>query len=85
MEVEGHTDGVGATDYNQDLSERRAMSVQRFLVQQGIPNGSIAARGFGKTQPVATNGTAAGRQQNRRVELVVSGEAIGSGASNHSR
>jgi outer membrane protein OmpA-like peptidoglycan-associated protein len=85
MEVEGHTDGVGAADYNQDLSERRAMSVQRFLIQQGIQNGSIAARGFGKTQPVATNGTAAGRQQNRRVELVVSGEAIGSGAGNHSR
>jgi outer membrane protein OmpA-like peptidoglycan-associated protein len=55
------------------------MSVQRFLIQQGIPNGSIAARGFGKTQSVATNGTAAGRQQNRRVELVVAGEAIGRG------
>jgi outer membrane protein OmpA-like peptidoglycan-associated protein len=77
LEVEGHTDAVGAADYNQDLSEHRANSVRAFLVQQGIPSGTIAARGFGKTQPVATNGSAAGRQQNRRVELIVSGEPIG--------
>lgn len=76
LEVEGHTDGVGAADYNQDLSERRANAVRTFLIQQGIPTGSIVARGYGKTQPVATNGTAAGRQQNRRVELIVSGEPI---------
>jgi outer membrane protein OmpA-like peptidoglycan-associated protein len=76
LEVEGHTDAVGASDYNQDLSERRAFAVRTFLLQQGISNGAIAARGFGKEQPVATNGTATGRQQNRRVELVVSGSPI---------
>jgi outer membrane protein OmpA-like peptidoglycan-associated protein len=76
LEVEGHTDAVGAADYNQDLSERRARAVRAFLTQQGISTESIVARGFGKEQPVATNGTAAGRQQNRRVELVVSGSPI---------
>jgi outer membrane protein OmpA-like peptidoglycan-associated protein len=76
LEVEGHTDAVGAADYNQDLSERRARAVRAFLTQQGISTESIVARGFGKDQPVATNGTAAGRQQNRRVELVVSGSPI---------
>ena len=76
LEVEGHTDAVGAADYNQDLSERRAQAVRAFLTQQGISTESIVARGFGKDQPVATNGTAAGRQQNRRVELVVSGSPI---------
>jgi len=76
LEVEGHTDGIGAADYNQDLSERRANAVRTFLIQQDIPSASIVARGQGKTQPVATNGTAAGRQQNRRVELIVSGSPI---------
>jgi outer membrane protein OmpA-like peptidoglycan-associated protein len=76
LEVEGHTDSIGPADYNQDLSEHRADAVRTFLVQQGIPAGSMAARGYGKTQPVATNGTAAGRQQNRRVELIVSAEPI---------
>ncbi len=76
LEVEGHTDGIGAADYNQDLSERRASAVRAFLIQEGISTGSIGARGYGKEQPVATNGTAAGRQQNRRVELIVSGEPI---------
>jgi outer membrane protein OmpA-like peptidoglycan-associated protein len=76
LEVEGHTDAVGAADYNQDLSEHRAQAVRAFLMQQGISTASIVARGFGKEQPVATNGTAAGRQQNRRVELIVSGSPI---------
>jgi outer membrane protein OmpA-like peptidoglycan-associated protein len=76
LEVEGHTDSVGAADYNQDLSERRAETVRTFLIQQGIGTGAIVARGFGKTQPVATNGTVAGRQQNRRVEMIVSGSSI---------
>jgi outer membrane protein OmpA-like peptidoglycan-associated protein len=76
LEVEGHTDAVGAADYNQDLSERRAHAVRTFLLQQGISKESIVARGFGKEEPVATNGTATGRQQNRRVELVVSGSPI---------
>jgi outer membrane protein OmpA-like peptidoglycan-associated protein len=77
LQVEGHTDSVGTEEYNQDLSEHRAGSVSDYLTQSGIPADSVTARGFGKTQPVATNDTAAGRQQNRRVELVVSGEIIG--------
>jgi outer membrane protein OmpA-like peptidoglycan-associated protein len=77
LEVEGHTDSVGTDEYNMQLSENRANAVRDFLVQQGINTSSIAARGFGKSQPVATNDTAAGRQQNRRVELVVSGDVIG--------
>jgi len=77
MEVEGHTDSVGGDEYNQRLSEQRASSVRDYLIQQGIPMNSLSAKGFGKTQPVASNETAAGRQRNRRVELVVSGELIG--------
>ena len=77
LEVEGHTDSVGTDEYNMQLSENRANSVRDYLVQQGINTSSIAARGFGKSQPVTTNDTAAGRQQNRRVELIVSGEVIG--------
>ena len=76
LEVEGHTDSVGPADYNQDLSERRANTVRTFLIEEGISSASIAARGYGKMQPVATNGTATGRQQNRRVELIVSGSPI---------
>jgi outer membrane protein OmpA-like peptidoglycan-associated protein len=77
LEVEGHTDSVGGDDYNQRLSEQRAASVRDYLVQQGLSMNSVTAKGFGKTLPVASNETAAGRQQNRRVELVVSGEVIG--------
>ncbi len=77
LEVDGHTDSVGTEAYNQQLSEKRAASVRDYLAQQGIPISSVVVRGFGKTQPVASNATAAGRQQNRRVELVVSGEVIG--------
>jgi len=77
MEAEGHADAVGTDDYNQRLSERRAQSVSAFLLEQGIRRESITAMGFGESRPVATNGTAEGRQQNRRVELVVSGEPIG--------
>ena len=76
--VEGHTDSVGSDEYNQELSEHRAQSVRDYFVQQGIPAGTIEARGFGKSEPIATNDTAEGRQQNRRVELVLSGDAIGS-------
>jgi outer membrane protein OmpA-like peptidoglycan-associated protein len=68
---------VGSDDFNQQLSERRADSVRDFLAEQGVPASTIAARGFGKTQPVASNDTPEGRQRNRRVELVVNGEAIG--------
>ena len=77
MEAEGHADAVGTDDYNQRLSERRAQSVSAFFMEQGIRRESITAMGFGESRPVATNGTAEGRQQNRRVELVVSGDPIG--------
>src|SRR5439155_26742044 len=70
LQVEGHTDAVGTDEYNQSLSERRASAVRDYLVQQGIAANSVDARGFGKTQPIATNETGEGRQQNRRVELV---------------
>jgi len=77
IEIEGHTDNVGSDDYNQGLSERRAGSVQSYLLQQRIAPASVGTEGFGESRPVATNDTAAGRQQNRRVELVVTGESIG--------
>jgi outer membrane protein OmpA-like peptidoglycan-associated protein len=77
LQVEGHTDSVGGEDYNQKLSEERGMAVRDYLTQQGMAANSVTTRGFGKTQPVASNATAAGRQQNRRVELVISGEIIG--------
>ena len=80
LAVEGHTDSIGTDDYNQQLSEHRALSVRDYLVQQGISTSAIEARGFGKTEPIATNDTAEGRQQNRRVELVLSGDAIGATA-----
>jgi len=77
LSVEGHTDSVGTDDYNQQLSEKRADAVRDYLVQQGISSDAISASGFGKTAPVASNDTADGRKQNRRVELVLSGDAIG--------
>jgi len=77
IEVEGHTDSVGGDAYNQRLSEQRADAVLQYLVSQGLRPDILTARGFGKTMPVASNETAAGRHQNRRVELVVSGEVIG--------
>jgi outer membrane protein OmpA-like peptidoglycan-associated protein len=75
--VEGHTDSVGGDEYNMRLSENRASAVRDFLTAQGVPAASVTSQGFGKTMPVADNATAAGRQQNRRVELVVSGEILG--------
>jgi len=75
--VEGHTDSVGSDQYNQDLSEHRAQAVRDYFVQQGISASAVEARGFGKSEPIASNDTAEGRQQNRRVELVLSGDAIG--------
>ena len=77
LDVEGHTDNVGGDDYNQQLSEQRGSAVRDYLTQQGMAQGSVTTKGFGKTQPIATNETTAGRQQNRRVELVISGEVIG--------
>jgi outer membrane protein OmpA-like peptidoglycan-associated protein len=84
LQIEGHTDSVGTDEFNQTLSERRADSVRDFLAEQGVPGSAITARGFGKTQPVASNDTAEGRQRNRRVELVVNGDAIGGGNSSAS-
>ena len=75
--VEGHTDSVGGDEYNMKLSDNRAAAVRDFLVAQGVPPSAVSSQGFGKTMPVADNATAAGRQQNRRVELVVSGEILG--------
>ena len=69
IEVEGHTDSTGPDDYNLDLSRRRASSVREYLVDQGVSNSRISARGYGETSPKATNGTAEGRQLNRRVEI----------------
>ena len=77
LDVEGHTDSVGGNEYNQQLSEQRGGAVRDYLTQQGMPVSSVTSRGFGKTQPVATNDTAAGRQLNRRVEIVISGDVIG--------
>ncbi len=75
--VEGHTDSVGSDDFNQQLSEKRAAAVRDFLIQQGIAMNSVSARGFGKTMPVTSNDNAAGRQRNRRVEMIVAGDVIG--------
>jgi outer membrane protein OmpA-like peptidoglycan-associated protein len=77
IEVGGYTDNVGGDSMNQTLSENRAGSVRDYLVQQGVATGAVSSRGFGNTLPVASNDNSAGRQQNRRVELLVSGEAIG--------
>ncbi len=78
IEVGGYTDNVGGDAMNQTLSENRAGSVRDYLVQQGVSTNSVSARGFGNSLPVASNDNSAGRQQNRRVELLVSGDAIGS-------
>jgi outer membrane protein OmpA-like peptidoglycan-associated protein len=77
LAVEGHTDSVGTEAFNQELSEKRAEAVRNYLTQQGVPESSTTATGFGKTRPIASNDTSEGRQQNRRVELIVSGEVIG--------
>jgi outer membrane protein OmpA-like peptidoglycan-associated protein len=77
LDVEGHTDSVGGDEYNQRLSEQRGQAVRDYLTHEGMPASSVTAKGFGKTQPVASNDTAQGRQQNRRVEIVISGEVIG--------
>ena len=81
LKVEGHTDSVGGDEYNQELSENRANAVREYLIDQGVPASAVTAQGFGKTQPVASNDTPEGRQKNRRVELVVNGDAIDAGAA----
>jgi outer membrane protein OmpA-like peptidoglycan-associated protein len=77
LQVEGYTDSVGSDEYNQKLSENRADAVRSFLLTQGVQETNISATGYGKAKPVADNATAQGRAQNRRVQLVVSGDAIG--------
>ena len=77
LEIEGHTDSTGSDELNQKLSEQRAGAVRGYLVEQGLTDGSVTAQGLGKSMPVADNDTAAGRQKNRRVEIIVSGEIIG--------
>ena len=77
VEVGGYTDNVGGDAMNQTLSENRASSVRNYLVQEGVSTNSVSSRGFGNSLPVASNDNSAGRQQNRRVELLVSGDAIG--------
>jgi outer membrane protein OmpA-like peptidoglycan-associated protein len=81
IEVGGYTDNVGGDAMNQKLSENRASSVRDYLVQQGVATNSVSTKGFGNSSPVASNNNSAGRQQNRRVELLVSGEAIGNPAN----
>jgi len=77
LEAEGHTDNTGSAEFNQKLSEQRADSVRVYMITQGIPQGSVTSSGKGFSIPVAPNETAAGRQKNRRVELIISGEVIG--------
>jgi outer membrane protein OmpA-like peptidoglycan-associated protein len=81
IQLEGHTDSIGSDDYNQKLSEQRADTVRQYLVDQSVPAGTVTAIGLGKANPVASNDTAAGRQKNRRVEMVVTGAPIGIEAS----
>ena len=81
IEVGGYTDNVGGDAMNQTLSESRAGAVRDYLVQQGVATHSVSAKGFGNSSPVSSNDNSTGRQENRRVELVVSGEAIGSPAN----
>jgi outer membrane protein OmpA-like peptidoglycan-associated protein len=77
VEIEGHTDTIGSEEFNQTLSEKRAATVRDYLVDAGVSINNVMARGFGKTRPIADNTTAAGRKLNRRVEMVVSGDVIG--------
>ena len=77
LQVEGYTDNIGSDEYNQKLSEQRADGVRDYLVSQSVSDNNITAQGYGKTHPIADNSTNSGRAQNRRVELVVSGDAIG--------
>jgi outer membrane protein OmpA-like peptidoglycan-associated protein len=78
VEVDGYTDSTGSALFNEQLSQQRADSVRSYMNQQGVPPSSITTRGLGQSNPIASNETSTGRQQNRRVELVVSGESIGS-------
>ncbi|HSN70302.1 MAG TPA: OmpA family protein, partial [Steroidobacteraceae bacterium] len=76
VEIEGHTDSVGSEDYNQGLSQRRADSVRTYLTQQGIGAQRVSASGKGESQPIANNDFASGRQQNRRVEIIIANPPV---------
>src|SRR5262245_54442744 len=80
LDVEGHTDSTGSVQTNQTLSEQRAQSVAKYLVDQGVPGNNVKSMGFADSRPVADNSSTEGRQKNRRVEIIVSGEAIGTAA-----
>jgi len=77
LSIEGHTDSTGTPEFNQALSEKRADAVREYLVSQGVDVGALSAQGLGLNEPVADNSTSEGRQKNRRVEIIVSGEVIG--------
>ena len=77
LAIEGYTDSTGSDELNEKLSQDRAQAVRDYLTAQGLAQDSVTAQGFGKSEPVADNNTATGRQRNRRVEIVVSGEVIG--------
>jgi outer membrane protein OmpA-like peptidoglycan-associated protein len=79
LQVEGYTDSIGSAEYNQTLSDKRAEAVRDYIVTSGVSMNNVVARGMGKADPVADNSTAAGRQLNRRVEMIVSGDVIGNG------
>src|SRR6202453_1161138 len=81
LEIEGYTDSIGSDEYNQTLSDKRSEAVRDYLTSAGVPGNNVTSRGFGKADPVADNSTAAGRQLNRRVEMIVSGDVIGNLAS----
>jgi len=77
LTIEGYTDSVGSDVFNDLLSEQRALAVRTYLVGEGLPENTVVAKGLGKAMPIASNDTPKGRQQNRRVEIIVSGEVIG--------
>ncbi|MGB7129457.1 MAG: OmpA family protein, partial [Candidatus Sulfotelmatobacter sp.] len=77
LQIEGFTDSIGSDEYNQELSEKRAEAVRDYLVSNGVNMNSVAAVGMGKADPIADNSTAQGRKLNRRVEMIVSGDVIG--------
>jgi outer membrane protein OmpA-like peptidoglycan-associated protein len=81
LEIDGYTDSIGSDEYNQTLSDKRSEAVREYLTSSGVPGNNVTSRGFGKADPVADNSTAAGRQLNRRVEMIVSGDVIGNLAS----
>jgi outer membrane protein OmpA-like peptidoglycan-associated protein len=81
LHLDGFTDNIGSAAYNLDLSRRRAAAVRDYLLSQGVPAANVISAGFGEARPVASNATAEGRQQNRRVEMLISGTAIGITAS----